>query len=128
MPMRPPRKHSARAILFALLICLLSVISHAQASAPVISVDHGPNGPRQLEKHYVILVSLDGFRYDYPRLYHAQNLLALASRGASAVNGMIPSYPTVTFPNHWSIITGLYPEHHGIVANEFYDPARKEDI
>ena len=39
---------------------------------------------------------------------------------------MIPSYPSVTFPNHYTIVTGLYPEHHGIVANTFYDPARKE--
>ena len=39
---------------------------------------------------------------------------------------MIPSFPSVTFPNHYSIITGLYPEHHGIVANTFYDPARKQ--
>jgi alkaline phosphatase D len=39
---------------------------------------------------------------------------------------MIPSYPSVTFPNHYTIVTGLYPEHHGIVANTFYDPVRKE--
>lgn len=39
---------------------------------------------------------------------------------------MIPSYPTLTFPNHYSIVTGLYPSHHGLVNNYFYDPARKE--
>jgi predicted AlkP superfamily pyrophosphatase or phosphodiesterase len=39
---------------------------------------------------------------------------------------MIPAYPSLTFPNHYTIVTGLYPEHHGIVANSFYDPARKE--
>ena len=39
---------------------------------------------------------------------------------------MIPSYPSLTFPNHYTLVTGLYPEHHGIVANNFYDPARKE--
>ena len=39
---------------------------------------------------------------------------------------MIPSFPSVTFPNHYTIVTGLYPEHHGIIENNFYDPARKE--
>src|SRR4029077_16459298 len=80
----------------------------------------------QLSKPYVILVSLDGFRYDYAKRYNAENLLALASEGASAPDGMIPSYPSITFPNHYTIVTGLYPEHHGIVAHRFYDPARKQ--
>jgi predicted AlkP superfamily pyrophosphatase or phosphodiesterase len=96
------------------------------APPPVITVDHGPNSPEQQSKHYVVLVSLDGFRYDYAQKYGASHLLAIASRGASAPDGMYPAYPSVTFPNHYTIITGLYPEHHGIVANTFYDPARKE--
>ena len=54
------------------------------------------------------------------------NLEALGERGASAPDGMIPAYPSITFPNHYTIVTGLYPEHHGIVANVFYDPARKQ--
>jgi alkaline phosphatase D len=74
----------------------------------------------------VVLVSLDGFRYDYTERYGAKNLLDMAFRGVSAPNGMVPSYPSVTFPNHWTIVTGLYPEHHGIVANSFYDPERNE--
>jgi len=96
------------------------------APAQIIHVDHGPNAPEQQKKHYVILVSLDGFRYDYAKKYGATNLLRLAAEGASAPEGMIPSFPSVTFPNHYSMITGLYPEHHGIVANSFYDPARKQ--
>ena len=96
------------------------------ALASPISVAHGPNTPEQQAKPYVILVSLDGFRYDYPRIYHAPNLEAMAARGASAPDGMIPAYPSITFPNHYTIVTGLYPEHHGIVANVFYDPVRKE--
>ncbi len=107
------------------LLAIYSTIVSAQA-APVITVDHGPNAASQLSKPYVILVSFDGFRYDYPQKYHAEHLLALAAEGASAPEGMIPSYPSVTFPNHYSIVTGLYPEHHGIVANSFYDPERKE--
>lgn len=39
---------------------------------------------------------------------------------------MLPSYPSLTFPNHYTIVTGLYPEHHGIVANSFWDPDRKQ--
>lgn len=92
----------------------------------VIHVDHGPNAPAQMKKHYVVLVSLDGFRYDYPEMYGAKNLLAIGRRGASAPEGMIPSYPSLTFPNHLAIITGLYPEHNGIVSNDFYDPVRDQ--
>jgi predicted AlkP superfamily pyrophosphatase or phosphodiesterase len=94
--------------------------------AQVIHVDHGPNAPIQEAKPYVILVSLDGFRYDYATKYGATALARLAVEGASAPDGMIPSFPSVTFPNHYSIVTGLYPEHHGIVANNFYDPVRKQ--
>jgi alkaline phosphatase D len=93
-------------------------------AAPVIVAEHGPNASQQISKHYVVLVSLDGFRYDYAKLYHTEHLIALAAKGASAPEGMIPSFPSVTFPNHYTIVTGLYPEHHGIVWNTFYDPER----
>lgn len=100
---------------FVLAVIFLAPASFGQAIAPVISVDHGPNTPEQISKPYVILVSLDGFRYNYARKY-AEHLLALAKQGASAPNGMLPSYPSITFPNHYTIVTGLYPEHHGIVG------------
>jgi hypothetical protein len=117
-----------RRIFVGIILCALAGWpgSLAQSIAPVITVDHGPNAPSQINKPYVILVSFDGFRYDYAKKYHAEHLLALAAKGASAPDGMLPSYPTITFPNHYSIVTGLYTEHHGIVANSFYDPARKE--
>ncbi|RRA49924.1 alkaline phosphatase family protein [Acidipila sp. EB88] len=89
------------------------------AASAVIAVDHGPNALVQQGKHYVILVSLDGFRWDYATKYKATHLLAMAKDGASAPEGMIPSYPSVTFPNHYTLVTGLYPEHHGIVAMDF---------
>jgi len=114
----------AQAVLLALVFA--AAFCAAQATGPVIEVPNPPNTAAQQTKHYVVLVSLDGFRYDYARKYNAQNLLALAARGASAPGGMIPSYPSVTFPNHYTIVTGLYPEHHGIVANTFSDPARKD--
>jgi predicted AlkP superfamily pyrophosphatase or phosphodiesterase len=98
----------------------------AQDPTPVITVPNPPNTVAQQAKHYVILVSLDGFRYDYPRRYGAPHLLQLGTKGASAPEGMFPGYPSLTFPNHISIVTGLYPEHHGIVANSFWDPVRDQ--
>jgi predicted AlkP superfamily pyrophosphatase or phosphodiesterase len=111
----------------ALLILILTAVACcAQSIAPVLEVPNPPNAEAQLSKPYVVLVSLDGFRYDYAQRYGAKHLLALAARGASAPNGMLPVFPSLTFPNHYTIVTGLYPDHHGIVANSFYDPARKE--
>lgn len=121
------RQTSISSLVFVLFLLVGFMPSGlAQPISPVITVDHGPNSAQQISKHYVILVSLDGFRYDYARKYHAEHLLALGARGASAPEGMLPSYPSITFPNHYTIVTGLYPEHHGIVANSFYDPERKE--
>jgi predicted AlkP superfamily pyrophosphatase or phosphodiesterase len=70
----------------------------------------------------LVLVSFDGWRWDYIDRYAAPNLRALASRGARAER-LIPSFPPLTFPNHYTIVTGLYPEHHGIVSNTMRDPA-----
>jgi alkaline phosphatase D len=120
------RRISIRILSIALAAGCLAGTSYGQALSTVIGVDHGPNAPQQPSKHYVILVSLDGFRYDYAKRYHADHLLTLAAEGASAPEGMLPAYPSITFPNHYTIVTGLYPEHHGIVANTFYDPTRKE--
>ena len=72
----------------------------------------------------VILVSLDGFRYDYLHLYQPVNLNSLAASGVRA-RWMIPSFPSKTFPNHYTIATGLYPQDHGIVENSIYDPLFK---
>jgi predicted AlkP superfamily pyrophosphatase or phosphodiesterase len=102
-----------------------SAAQEAPLAGPIV-VAHGPNTAEQQAKPYVVLVSLDGFRYDYAQKYHARNLLKLGARGVSTPEGMIPAYPSITFPNHYTIVTGLYPEHHGIVANVFYDPARQQ--
>jgi len=68
----------------------------------------------------VILVSLDGFRWDYMEWEEAVHLRRLAERGVRA-EGLIPVFPSKTFPCHYSIVTGLYPGHHGIVSNNMYD-------
>jgi predicted AlkP superfamily pyrophosphatase or phosphodiesterase len=70
----------------------------------------------------VILISFDGWRWDYLDRYEAPHLRALAARGVRA-EGLIPAFPSVTYPNHYTLVTGLYPDHHGVVANSMVDPA-----
>jgi predicted AlkP superfamily pyrophosphatase or phosphodiesterase len=79
-----------------------------------------PARPQRLDST-VILVSLDGFRWDYFGRAPTPNMDALMARGVHA-RWMVPVFPSITFPNHYSIATGLYPEHHGIVGNEIEDP------
>jgi predicted AlkP superfamily pyrophosphatase or phosphodiesterase len=111
-------------LLVAIALPFAYAASHAKPQ--VIEVPNADNRAEQLAKHYVVLVSIDGFRYDYAKLYGATHLEAMAKDGATAPDGMLPAYPSVTFPNHYTLVTGLYPEHHGIVAMSFYDPARRE--
>jgi len=74
---------------------------------------------------HVILISLDGFRYDYVTRFKPENLTRFIENGVKA-ESLIPSFPTKTFPNHYTIATGLRPEHHGIVDNSFYDPIKND--
>jgi len=83
------------------------------------------NTASAMEAPYVIMVSIDGFRHDYAEKHGAKNLLDMVKNGSSAVR-MIPSFPSKTFPNHYSLVTGMYPQNHGIVANSFYDPELKK--
>ena len=73
-------------------------------------------------KPTVILVSFDGWRWDYQSKAAAPNMQRLIARGVHA-ESLIPSFPPKTFPNHYTIVTGLYPGHHGIVANSIFDAA-----
>lgn len=77
-----------------------------------------------VSRPYVVLVSFDGFRHDYLDRYRPAAFEAIAARGVRAA-ALIPSFPSKTFPNHYTIATGLYPGHHGIAANVFHDPARR---
>jgi alkaline phosphatase D len=76
---------------------------------------------RQKYKNYVVLVSMDAFRWDFNKIYKTPNLNRLAAEGVKA-GSLIPSFPTVTFPNHYTIATGLYPDHHGLINNSFPAP------
>jgi len=69
----------------------------------------------------VLLISLDGFRADYLTRATTKTLDRLAAEGVRA-ESLIPVFPTLTFPNHYTIVTGLYAENHGIVGNNFFDP------
>ena len=72
-------------------------------------------------KPCVIMLSLDGFRSNYPDMVHLATFDSLARVGVRA-EYLKPAFPSITFPNHYTLATGLYPDNHGIVANSFYDP------
>jgi predicted AlkP superfamily pyrophosphatase or phosphodiesterase len=83
----------------------------------------GRNAADRLDSPYLILISIDGFRWDYPSIYATPVLDSLAAGGVRA-EAMRPVYPTLTFPNHYSIATGLYPAEHGIIHNHFPNSER----
>jgi len=93
-------KSPVKLFLFQILILIFSLNLYAQ------------------EKPYVILISMDGFRWDYIYRGITPNLNKLADEGVHALS-LRPSFPSKTFPNHYSIITGMYPENHGIIFNSF---------
>jgi predicted AlkP superfamily pyrophosphatase or phosphodiesterase len=101
-----------------LVIVLVAVIV---AGVAVWLFIHRRNRPLADLKPTLILISIDGFRADYFEKFPHPTLNALAAEGVRA-QWMTPSFPSLTFPNHYTICTGLYPADHGIVANEFYDP------
>jgi alkaline phosphatase D len=122
-----------RRLALALLAFAVAVTGAARAGAaspalspalPLQHTDNGSNSAAAQNAHYVVLVSLDGFRWDYAARDGARHLLAIGKAGVWAPQGMMPSYPSLTFPNHFTIVTGLYPEHHGLVANSFYDETK----
>src|SRR5687767_13056429 len=94
-------------LLLVVLMCWLNVLS-----AP----------PQDIKLLYVLLISFDGFRNDYVSRFKLPNFERFIENGAAA-ECLIPSFPSKTFPNHYTLVTGLYPGHHGLVDNSFWDPA-----
>ena len=82
------------------------------------------NPPASRPVQPLVLISIDGFRADYIKRGVTPNLQALADGGSTAPDGMRPSFPSLTFPNHYTLVTGKYPDHTGIVANTMLDPAK----
>jgi predicted AlkP superfamily pyrophosphatase or phosphodiesterase len=74
-----------------------------------------------------LLISLDGFRADYLHRDITPTLSAFIRAGVSP-KYMLPSFPSVTFPNHFTLVTGLYPESHGVVGNTFWDPDTEKEF
>ena len=105
--------------LLAAAVVLAAVAISAQTGSG------GRNRPEHLDAPYVVLVSMDGFRPDYLERFTLPNLQRVMQRGTRA-QSMVPVFPTLTFPNHYSLVTGLHPGRHGIVANSFYDPQRRQ--
>lgn len=101
------------------LHCVRSIFIWCIAALSLCGVVAAQQKIRDL-KPTVILISLDGFRYDYVDKYSPPAISRLAREGVRA-KWMIPSFPTKTFPNHYTIATGLYPQNHGIVENNVYD-------
>jgi predicted AlkP superfamily pyrophosphatase or phosphodiesterase len=91
----------------------------------LVSQTHGETNPVSPHDRILILISIDGFRADYLQKFKPPHLMKLAAEGVHAKK-LIPMFPTMTFPNHQTIVTGLRPEHHGVVHNNFFDPERKE--
>lgn len=96
------------------IVVVACVVGCAPRSAEPVAA------PADATAQRVLLVSLDGFRWDYIQRKPAARLRELAARGVRAER-MIPVFPSKTFPNHYSIVTGLYAEEHGIVANAIRD-------
>ena len=101
-----------------LIVSLTIFAQNGPVDTAQIVIPDRYNNAEAMQKPYVIMISTDGFRYDYAKKYNAQNLLKYSNQGVQA-KAMIPSYPSITFPNHWTLITGLYPSHHGLIDNFF---------
>jgi len=76
---------------------------------------------KNTDENYVVVLSMDGFRWDYADRAYTPNLDAIAAAGVKA-EYLQPSFPTTTFANHYTLATGLYPDKHGILFNRFFDP------
>ncbi len=86
----------------------------------IIALVHETSTAQVTKGQTTVVLSLDGFRWDYPAKTSTPTLNKMASEGVKAIS-LIPSFPSKTFPNHYSIATGLVPDHHGLVNNSFYD-------
>ena len=91
----------------------------------VITSIVGCSNQEQSHPQKTLLISFDGFRHDYLSKVDTPHFDTLTANGVAA-DGLIPVFPSKTFPSHYSIATGLYPEHTGMVGNTMYDPDWEE--
>jgi predicted AlkP superfamily pyrophosphatase or phosphodiesterase len=111
-----------KASVFFFILVFYFFSSQAQDTTQKVNLNRF-NDLVQQEKPYVILIAIDGFRWDLADKFNAKNLITLRESGVQAAY-LQSSFPSLTFPNHYTIATGLYPAHHGIVDNNFYDKKR----
>ena len=83
------------------------------------------NSKKAQKKSYVILISLDGYRWDYTQRFNPPNISKFIGEGVQA-ESMIPCFPSKTFPNHYSVATGMYPNNHGLLDNAYYNKEKKQ--
>ncbi|KAG5225527.1 hypothetical protein OIU78_023742 [Salix suchowensis] len=137
----PHHKNTATSVIFSSLI-LVACIALSAASAFALLLFSSSSAPRtgasfaslqttsrpltKLNRPVVLLISSDGFRFGYQFKTHTPNIHRLIANGTEAETGLIPVFPSLTFPNHYSIVTGLYPAYHGIINNHFDDPKTGE--
>jgi len=95
----------------AILTGLTLLLGACSSPPPALAAKPGP----------LILISIDAFRWDYLQKFRTPTLQKLAAQGVHATR-LTPCFPSYTFPSHYTLVTGLHPEHHGIVSNTFYDP------
>lgn len=107
-----------------LFAAFLAAALQACVTQPVTGPPPAPAAalPAEARGPVTILVSIDGFKPDYLTRGVTPNLNALAAAGISAP--MRPSFPSITFPNHYTLVTGLRPDRHGIVGNRMEDARR----
>lgn len=109
---------------------LAAAVLAAALQACVTQPARAPNplaaAPAEVRPPVTILVSIDGFRADYLTRGATPNLKALADAGISAA--MRPSFPSITFPNHYTLVTGLRPDRHGVVGNRMEDARRPGQV
>ena len=91
-------------------------------SAPATTDTQPPSSQALRDRPATILVSIDGFRPDYLHHGDTPHLDAIAAAGVSG--SMYPSFPSITFPNHYTLVTGVRPDRHGLISNTVEDPAR----
>ncbi|KAK4791014.1 hypothetical protein SAY86_031427 [Trapa natans] len=123
--------HEKPTALICLVILTCVAVSAAAASFVFLFLSSSPSSDSssatarplvKLQRPVVLLISSDGFRFGYQFKADTPNINRLIANGTEAREGLIPVFPTLTFPNHYSIVTGLYPAYHGIINNFFVDP------
>jgi predicted AlkP superfamily pyrophosphatase or phosphodiesterase len=117
--------HSIISVAFAILVLVAWKLSkgHHELAPAMQLVSNGT----EMFAPTTLIISLDGFRADFLQRGLTPRLNAFVREGISPLY-MLPSFPSVTFPNHYTLATGLYPESHGVVGNSFWDPTLMEEF